>query len=108
MEASRKVYEPTPAEIKKAQGIAAKPSPAKWTPGKAQARRWAGMILDSARGVPDAWLYYEALSGPQPMTDEEKANPWARIDAHNATVDALQGVTDTDIDAAVSALREVA
>ncbi len=111
MEASRKTYEPTAKEISKAQKIAAQPSPAKWTPAKAQARRWAGMILDSARGVPDAWLYYECLAGPQPMTDFEKRFPWAQIDSVNQEIELLNVLartSDSEIDAAVAVLQEVA
>ncbi len=78
------MYEPTPAELKKAAKILAQPNPAKWTPAKAQARRWAGMVQDSANRAADAWLYYDVLAEPLRMLEEERAAGFnVRLDSVN-------------------------
>jgi hypothetical protein len=79
------VYEPTPAELKKAAKILAQPNPTKWTPAKAQARRWAGMIWDSANHSSDAWLYYDVLAAPLRMLEEERTAAFSvRLDSVNS------------------------
>jgi len=69
---------------KQARKTLAAPAPARWTPAKAQAVRLAKMVIATAEGHPDAWLYAGILNPPTRMAPGELERK--RFDEVNAAL----------------------